>query len=541
MNAGTEELLPADPRQLGPYRLVGRLGRGGMGTVYLAETENGEQAAVKVINPELAHDSLFRDRFRREVDSARRVRRFCTAPVLDANLEGDQLYIVTDYVNGPSLDDFIGGNGPMHGANLEHLAVGVATALTAIHSAGVVHRDLKPANVLLSSMGPRVIDFGIARALDSLAQATRTGQFVGTPAYMAPEVIMGETTTAAADVFAWGAVVAYAGTGRAPFGAPTVPAIFYNVTQGAPQLDGLDPAMRPLVERALDKDPAQRPTAQQLLDGLVGQTQADTAQVTETIRQSWPGEMITRTLPAPPPSAPKSPLDRVPGGLKTVAAAVTTVVVLTVVGVSVPGGSDGPPTGTASVYGDDFSNNGSGWDGGTFFSGDGYLNGKYRMETDTMTQVRYVSPPSKATLPTRLLIKATVDFVAGPAYGQAGVYCRSGDSSGYEFRVRHDGKGVVLRKTGKTLGSKDLVTTADAPGLKAQGPNLLEMACEEQDQGRKIRLRLWLNGQSAADYTDTDSVVPNGGAGLLVSRDGGSDSDKVVVDYSNFELDRITS
>ena len=177
-----DQLRPGDPSRLGDYRLVGRIGRGGMGTVFLAESARGERVAVKVINPELADDETFRDRFRREVESARRVRRFCTAPVLDAQLDGEPLFIVTEFVDGPDLDEFVRDSGPMRGSSLEHLAVGVATALTAIHGAGVVHRDLKPANVLLSSVGPRVIDFGIARALDTVSGATRTGQFIGTPA-----------------------------------------------------------------------------------------------------------------------------------------------------------------------------------------------------------------------------------------------------------------------------------------------------------------------------------------------------------------------
>ncbi|MFD0536856.1 DUF4389 domain-containing protein [Actinomadura luteofluorescens] len=169
---------------------------------------------MKVVNRELAGEPAFLARFRREVTAARRVHRFCTAPVIDAELDQDPPYIVTEYIDGPSLEKAVSERGPLPGSDLEGLAVGVATALAAIHGAGIVHRDLKPANVLLSSTGPRVIDFGIARALDAADGPTRTGQFVGTPSYIAPEVLRGEPVEQASDVFSWGCVVAYAGTGR---------------------------------------------------------------------------------------------------------------------------------------------------------------------------------------------------------------------------------------------------------------------------------------------------------------------------------------
>ncbi|WP_199747632.1 serine/threonine-protein kinase [Actinomadura sp. WAC 06369] len=265
-----EALRPGDPDRLGPYRLTGRLGRGGMGTVYLGEDDGGRRVAVKVINRELAGEGAFRERFRREVTAARQVRRFCTAPVLDAELDRDPLYVVTEFIDGPSLEKAVRDRGPLPGSDLEGLAVGVATALSAIHGAGIVHRDLKPANVLLSSTGPRVIDFGIARALDAADGPTRTGQFVGTPNYLPPEILRGEPITPASDVFSWGCVVAYAGTGVAPFAGDTVPAIFYRVVHDAPKLDALDPGLRDVVAAALDKDPRSRPSVQELLGRLVG-------------------------------------------------------------------------------------------------------------------------------------------------------------------------------------------------------------------------------------------------------------------------------
>ncbi|WP_235855153.1 serine/threonine-protein kinase, partial [Nonomuraea aridisoli] len=197
-------------RVIGGYVLRRLLGRGGMGEVHLATTPTGGLAAVKVIAPAAARDPAFRRRFEREVAAAWRVARFCTAPVIDAGIDGDVAYLVTEYVKGPDLAQAVRERGPLSGGNLEALAVGIATALSAIHGAGVIHRDLKPSNVLLSPLGPRVIDFGIAR-LAGHDEATGQG-IVGTPAFMAPEQVRGEPLTPAADVFAWGGLIAYAGT-----------------------------------------------------------------------------------------------------------------------------------------------------------------------------------------------------------------------------------------------------------------------------------------------------------------------------------------
>ncbi|QKW38164.1 DUF4389 domain-containing protein [Actinomadura sp. NAK00032] len=298
-----------EPRVLGPYRLLGRLGRGGMGTVYLGAEPDGRRVAVKVVNRDLAGEPAFLARFRREVTAARRVHRFCTAPVLDAELDQDPPYIVTEYIDGPSLEKAVREKGALPGSDLEGIAVGVATALAAIHGAGIVHRDLKPANVLLSSTGPRVIDFGIARALDAPDGPTRTGQFVGTPSYIAPEVLRGEPVEQASDVFSWGCVVAYAGTGRPPFQGKTVAETFHRIGHEDPDLAGLDPRLREVVAAALGKDPAARPTARQLLTRLVGQEQADPERTAETISMSWrgthPAEPAAEPAPAagPPPAA----------------------------------------------------------------------------------------------------------------------------------------------------------------------------------------------------------------------------------------------
>lgn len=256
------------PEHIGPYRVVDRLGEGGMGTVYAGTDASGRKVAIKVIRREFAADRQYRARFEAEVAAAQRVRPFCTAPVLDADPAADPPYLVTEFVNGPSLDAAVTEGGALRGADLEAVAVGIATALTAIHDAGVVHRDLKPANVLLSTFGPRVIDFGIARSLDG-TRLTATGGIVGTPAFMAPEQLDGRGASPASDVFAWGATVAFAASGTPCFGGGSLPAVVHRIVSGEPDLSGLDGALLGAVRAALAKDPARRPSAQSLLDGLI--------------------------------------------------------------------------------------------------------------------------------------------------------------------------------------------------------------------------------------------------------------------------------
>jgi hypothetical protein len=257
---------------LGTYEIVGRLGEGGMGSVFLANSATGQPVALKVIRTELADNAEFRRRFRSEVARAREVPPFCTAEVLDADTEHDPPYLVVEYVDGPSLSDVVGERGPLTPANQHGIAVGVAVALTAIHGAGVIHRDLKPSNVLLAPGSPKVIDFGIARAATGSDSETKTDQVVGTVAYMAPERFgpnASQAITPAADVFAWGAIVAYAATGRTPFGAEIPAAMAVRIMTQPPDLDGLTGPLRELVERALAKDPADRPTARELVDHLL--------------------------------------------------------------------------------------------------------------------------------------------------------------------------------------------------------------------------------------------------------------------------------
>jgi serine/threonine protein kinase len=267
----TRPLRPGDPRRLGGYRLLSLLGEGGMGTVFLGRDPAGRPVAVKAIRPEYAADREFRARFRSEVHRARQVPSFCTAAVLDADPDGDTPYLVVEYVEGPSLQDVVEDRGPMSAGDLHGVAVGVAAALTAIHGAGVIHRDLKPSNVLLSLGLPKVIDFGIARALEATTKHTRPGRWVGTVDFMAPERLDPDfgPVTPAADIFAWGGVIVFAGTGRNPFLGDTPVATAAQILTRPPELRGVPDSLVDLVGRAFAKDPGDRPSANELLQQLL--------------------------------------------------------------------------------------------------------------------------------------------------------------------------------------------------------------------------------------------------------------------------------
>lgn len=299
--------------RVGPYRLLRRLGAGGMGTVYLGLNGSGRQVAVKLVRPDLARVAEFRERLKREADSARRVARFCTAAVLDVNVTADVPYLVTEFVDGPTLAEVVRERGPLHPAELHQLAASMATALMAIHRAGIVHRDLKPSNIVLSRLGPKVIDFGIARALDT-ASVLSGEHPVGTPALMAPEQARGDTITSAADVFAWGGVLVYAATGRYPFGTGPAAALLYRTVNDTPTLDGFEDSLRPLVEDAMRKAPADRPTAEQLyarlLDMRVDEAELPLgpplAEVTALVQPVAPRTPGNRPSPSPSLSSSSS-------------------------------------------------------------------------------------------------------------------------------------------------------------------------------------------------------------------------------------------
>jgi eukaryotic-like serine/threonine-protein kinase len=257
-------LKPEDPRLIGPYRLVGRLGSGGMGQVFLGLSAGGRLVAVKVIRAELAADAEFRVRFAREVAAARRVSGLFTALVVDADVDGRVPWLATAYVAGPSLSQAVSGSGPMPVRPALALAAGLAESLSAIHTAGVVHCDLKPSNVLLSPDGPRVIDFGISRAAGTFS-VSGVGWVVGSPGFMSPEQAMGEDVGPPSDIFSLGAVLTFAATGQGPFGRGSRPELAYRLVYGPPDLAPVPDGLRPLVGRCLAKDPAERPTADEVL------------------------------------------------------------------------------------------------------------------------------------------------------------------------------------------------------------------------------------------------------------------------------------
>ena len=291
-----QPLASDDPAEIGGYRLRARLGAGGMGRVYLASTPAGRSVALKVVRPELGDDQDFRARFRQEIQAARRVHGLYTAQLLDADPAATPPWLVTAYVPGPSLQQAVAENGPMPEAMVFRLIAGVAEALQAIHAAGVVHRDLKPSNVLLAPDGPRVIDFGIARALEATA-LTRSGMMVGSPQFMAPEQIRDQPVTPAIDVFALGSLAAYAARGRPPFGEGHSAALSYRVLHEPPGLDGCPAQLRALIESCLRKDAGARPAPGQILEFCLAHTPG-------TADAGWsppsPALAATATPEAPP-------------------------------------------------------------------------------------------------------------------------------------------------------------------------------------------------------------------------------------------------
>src|SRR5689334_24635354 len=298
-----------------------------MGVVYLGETQDGYPVAIKVLRPELADNPEFRTRFGREVAALTRVQGVCTVRVIEADTEAPTPFLVTEYADGPALSEYVNERGPLDPQMLYGLATGLAEALTAIHAAGIVHRDLKPSNVLLTATGPKVIDFGIAQALDT-ASMTRTGITVGSAGYIAPEQITGRAGTPA-DIFTWAVTVAFAASGQSPFGTGTSEAMLWRIMNQAPDIAAVPPGLRPLVEAALAKDPQARPTAPQLLAELTrgaavptgAQPAAGLDNPTQTIlAQNWhpaatAGRPGTPAGPTAYPIYPTGPRNRRRGAL----------------------------------------------------------------------------------------------------------------------------------------------------------------------------------------------------------------------------------
>ena len=308
-------LQPGDPGNVGVYRLLGRLGAGGMGQVFLGVSPGGRRVAVKLIHREYAGTPQFRERFAREIEAARRVGGFHTAPVVDADPHADPPWMVTAFIEGPSLQDDVDGRGPLPPDRVRALGAGLAEGLAAIHACGLVHRDLKPGNVVLAADGPRIIDFGIARAIGATTGLTSTGVVVGTLTYMSPEQIRGDAVGPASDVFALGSVLTFAATGRAPFGDDSAVTVMFRICTEPPDLAGVaDQRLRKLIDASLAKAPQDRPTLPALLAALGGANpaaapaapaRAATVTVTPAPRHAIPAatEMQTQTQAPVPASA----------------------------------------------------------------------------------------------------------------------------------------------------------------------------------------------------------------------------------------------
>ncbi|PXY20559.1 serine/threonine-protein kinase [Prauserella flavalba] len=338
-------LRPDEAGPIGRYRPVAAVGEGGMGRVLLALAPDGRLAAVKQIHPEFAHDPGFRDRFAHEVDVSRRVSGAYTAAVMDADPAAEAPWLASVYVAGPSLREAVEAAGPLPPASLKYLAAGLAAALADIHRAGLIHRDLKPSNVLLTSDGPRVIDFGIARAVEG-SDLTSTGAVIGSPSFMSPEQAESAQLTPASDVFSLGALLVMAATGHGPFTGETAPQTLYNVVHAKPDLSALPPEIRALAEPCLAKDPARRPTPEQILDFLGPVTPG---------ASPWPfavGQLIARqeaevravlSWPAPLPPVPPPAPRRRPWAIAALGAAAV-LAVGTIVAVNLGGDEQQPTT-----------------------------------------------------------------------------------------------------------------------------------------------------------------------------------------------------
>jgi hypothetical protein len=306
----SKPLEPGDPLRLGRFELVARLGQGGQGVVYLGRGPGPgeERVAVKVLRSSV--DGMELQRLGRELDAIHQVQPFVTARVIEAAAEGDRRYVVSEFIDGPSLQERVEAGGPLPEGELQRLAVGTATALTAIHGAGVVHRDFKPANVLLGPDGPRVVDFGIARLVDA---STVTSGVIGTPSFMAPEQLAGARPGSAVDIFAWAVTMVFAATGRSPFGSGAMQAVMWRIMSEDPDLSGVPGSLLPVVRQCLDKDPSRRPAARDLLLRLVDpsaeRSPAPPTSPAYPAYPAYPAAMSAATGPALATAGPTFPSD----------------------------------------------------------------------------------------------------------------------------------------------------------------------------------------------------------------------------------------
>ncbi|MGJ6966482.1 protein kinase domain-containing protein [Streptosporangium sp. G11] len=538
---------------IGGYALRRELGRGGMGVVHLAATPTGSLAAVKVIHPQLARDPAFRRRFDREVAAARRVARFCTAPVLDAGVEDGVAYLVTEYVRGPDLAQAVREQGPLTGANLEALAVGIATALHAIHGAGVIHRDLKPSNVLLSPLGPRVIDFGIAQLVDTQSLASQA--ILGTPAFMAPEQVRGEPLTPAADVYAWGGVIAFAGTGRLPFGGGSPSEVLYRIVNDGPNLEGLDERVRAVVEGAMAKDPARRPSAQRLLDELVG-GRPTPATASQAVERAWaggegggpallkepdvfgePGMLGKSAAPREPvmlrgPAVPGEPgvlgESAVPGGSGVVTArrrrwpwgAGAAVLVAVLAGGWALYAGSGEP---ASSYRAGFAES---WAVGASNGGRTELDGAVYLLTANPGWRLWKSAPFSEGSAGGVVVSSRMRLEGGS--GEFGVWCRGDVDTGdrYEFAVTTSGEASIVKRRGGRG------TVLHGPvRMKKSADNRVVAQCAQR--GERVVLSMWLNEEPVGEAADAEAPYGRGATGVHAAPDTAT---PVQVGFRSFEV-----
>ncbi|MFI0444499.1 serine/threonine-protein kinase [Actinomadura sp. 6N118] len=504
---------------IGPYRLERRLGSGGMGVVHLACGPDGKRVAIKVLHPHWSAREDYRERFRSEAAAARRVARFCTAAVLDASF-GEPSYLVTEYIEGRTLAEAVTRDGALAGGQLELLAIGTAMALGAIHGAGIVHRDLKPSNIILSPYGPKVIDFGIAQLTDV---AGETGPFVmGTPPVIAPERLVGQRASAAADVFSWGCVVAYAGTGRWPFDGATSEQIYYRIMHGQPDLNGLDQRLHPLVQAALAKDPAERPSVLQLLEQMTGlglqlaEPTAQPPQRTQRIplpQQTQTAQPPQSAQPAQPQPSPRQSRARSRGRLITALAAGTAAVAL----VSVAAMLLWPdPPAFKLVHNDDFSGR-YGWSQGTRTGAMTKLaNGHYRMSVDNpLLQENAGGLVAPASVNTSVYADVIVTAKASgtDAYG---VWCRGNPHKApdakYEFYVTSTGEAAILKKSPKATGNLGPYLKPFHRAFTPTATNRIQARCQSTPNG--TRLSLTVNDRRVATVTDTVDPLAPGAVGL---------------------------
>lgn len=503
------------PRRIGPYTLLRLIGSGGMGEVYLAQNPAGDQVAVKVLAPAYADDPEFRQRFSREVQAVLRVPPFCTAQVLDFDLETNPAYLVIEYVEGPDLRSHIHEHGPLRGSALTHLAVSVAVALKAIHSAGITHRDLKPANVLLGALGPKVIDFGIARLPDL---ATLTAGMVGTPAFMAPEQLHGDQVTPASDVFAWGGVVCYAATGKSPFGNSDV-GLYHRVLHGDPDLAGIPEPLRSIVGRAMAKDPNDRPTAQQLIDALTGasapglpvlERETSSADTRASGRRrvlmlSFSTAALALALAflllRPPSFSGSTPSASPTGSTNSAAHSGET--------------SSPPASGTLSAetsFRDDFASAAGGWIVGTSTRGRAeYRDGAYQLRPSPGYAMWHRAPTDLPTGASGVKIEAVLQITEGP--GMAGVWCHGtpdGAADRYALYVSTSGNATIIKEgpTGPTPLTPDILASSYRGGAE----NRVTALCRVVAGG--VELRLLVNGSQVAGVVDRQTPLPSGQAGL---------------------------